>query len=186
MVKSAHVVQALLSSLLFTACAMEDSSDDASSDEQATPVTVGSVGEPRPVIMPEPTPAVDEAPVEENPITDIQFFGQNGNLYKPRGDDHGAGGGNLVVLLSSQYTVEFERCEIRLRSGQVAQLRCINDQPWTQIPYSCFSNGNRQTWRADFKCSDVAEVSVTCREEKQEIVFTVPERQRGQVCSRFG
>ena len=130
----------------------------------------------------------EEMTTEEvaNPIArTTEFFGAEGNLYKPRSDITGAGAGNLVVLFSSKFTQEFNSCETTLNTGEVAQLICINTEEWTQVPFSCFSNGNRQTWRANFKCEAMAEVKVTCFDDNQEIDFTVPEAQRGQICSRF-
>lgn len=124
--------------------------------------------------------------ISDNPIKSTQFFGTNGNLWKPAGDDHGAGAGNLVVLLSAEFTEQFDSCEIVKNTGEISQLRCINDQPWTHIPYSCFSNGDRQTWRADFPCGEAAQVRVTCREEKQEVTFTVGDENLGNLCTRFG
>ena len=121
-----------------------------------------------------------------NPIVSTQFFGRDGNLYKPVSDPDASGGGNMVVLLSSQFTEQFDSCEIPVRSGRKAQLTCINDQPWTQIPFSCFSNGNRQTWRASFGCSEVAEITVTCYQFNQEVVFTLPDESKFRVCTRFG
>ncbi len=112
-------------------------------------------------------------------------FGERGNLWKPRADEHSPAPGNLVVLLSAEYSAQFDSCEVTLRNGMVAQLICINDQPWTQTPFSCFSNGNRQTWRGMFKCSEVADVKVTCRSSAREVVFSVPDPNRSQVCSRF-
>lgn len=126
-------------------------------------------------------------PETENPIAkSTETFGVDGNLWKPRGDETASGAGNLVVLFSSKFRRAFDSCEVPLRSGGTAQLRCVDDQPWTEIPYSCFTNGNRQTWRANFKCSDAAQVRVVCRDPNQEVTFTVPEAQRGAVCSRFG
>ncbi|MCB0317445.1 MAG: hypothetical protein KDD56_01725, partial [Bdellovibrionales bacterium] len=58
-----------------------------------------------------------EAVVVENEVVERQFFGQNGNLWKPSGDDHGAGAGNLVVLLSSQFKEQFDSCEVVDRDG---------------------------------------------------------------------
>jgi hypothetical protein len=124
--------------------------------------------------------------IEDNPIVKTQFFGDGGNLYKPKADAHGAGAGNLVILADASFTRQFESCSIKLNTGEISQLYCINDQPWTQIPYSCFSNGNRQTWRANAKCEDVAEVKVTCKDLNQEIVFTVPEEVRNRICWRHG
>ena len=122
----------------------------------------------------------------DNPIVERQLFGQNGNLYKPSADPKSSGAGNLVVLLGQQFTTRFNSCEIKLASGEVAQLLCIDNEDWTQVPFSCFSNGNRQTWRANFTCDKVAEVLVTCRDAMQEVVFTVPDELRGLVCNRFG
>ena len=122
----------------------------------------------------------------DNPIVNTQFFGQNGNLYKPSADGHSSGAGNLVVLFDSSFTTRFDSCEIKLATGEVAQLLCIDYEEWTQTPFSCFSNGNRQTWRANFTCDKAGEVLVTCRDAMQEVVFTVPEEVRGHVCTRFG
>jgi len=129
----------------------------------------------------------DDGLISSNPIpTRTETFGVDGNLYKPVADDHGAGAGNLVVLLGSKFTEAFDSCEVTLNTGEVRQLVCIDDQPWTHIPYSCFANGDRQHWRADFKCSAMSEVKVTCREEKQEVVFTAPAGRGHELCSRFG
>lgn len=123
---------------------------------------------------------------ESNPIVRTQFFGVDGNLYKPESDLHGSGGGNLVVLIGAQFAEQFDSCEIPLADGSIAPLACLNSESWTEVPFSCFSNGNRQTWRANFRCSSVAEVKVTCRSFNQEVVFTVPEELRGNVCTRYG
>lgn len=124
---------------------------------------------------------------EANPIArSVQFFGQGGNLWKPVGDDHGAGAGNLVVLLDASFTKRFDSCEIVLNTGETRQLTCIDTVEWTHTPYSCFANGNRQHWRADFKCSSARAVEVVCRDFNQEITFTVPDEQKGHLCSRFG
>lgn len=131
------------------------------------------------------TAAPEETIQPESSIAkSTQIFGQTGNLWKPSGDGHGGSPGNLVILLSSQFTTQFDNCEVKTKDGQTAQLLCINDQAWTQIPYSCFTNGNRQTWRANFKCSNAAEVTVVCRDTTQEVTFTVDAARRNQVCSR--
>lgn len=114
------------------------------------------------------------------------FFGEGGNLWKPEADPVSSGAGNLVVLFDSMFNPEFDGCQVKKTSGEVAPLICINDQPFTQIPFSCFSNGNRQTWRASFPCEEAAEVLVTCQLGSDSYVFTVSEAARGQVCSRFG
>ncbi len=122
-----------------------------------------------------------------NPLVrSTQFFGQNGNVYKPVSDETASGGGNMVVLFSAAFTRQFESCSVLMGDGSSRALTCIDDQPWTQIPFSCFSNGNRQTWRADFRCGSVGAVVVTCVDFNQEITFTVPEGQQGNVCTRFG
>lgn len=139
-------------------------------------------------------PPVAEAPLEEppasNPIVSTQIFGQNGNLWKPAGDDHGSSPGSLVVLLSGQFTEQFDSCEVRDTSGNVRQLTCLNTVPWTHRPYSCFSNpdasGWRQTWRSDIRCGQAAEVRVVCRSFNQEVEFVAPDGARGAVCQRFG
>lgn len=127
---------------------------------------------------------VEEVTPEPTIAKSTQMFGQSGNLWKPAGDSHGGSPGSLVVLLSSQFTKQFDNCEVQTTDGQTAQLLCINDQEWTQIPFSCFTNGNRQTWRANFKCSNAAQVRVVCRDTTQEVTFTVDEARRNQVCSR--
>lgn len=129
----------------------------------------------------EPPPAA--AP---NPIVSTQYFGQNGNLWKPRGDDHGGSPGSLVVLLSAQFTEQFDTCEVPMADGTIGQLICINNQPWTQTPYSCFTNGDRQTWRAPFGCEDAGDVKVTCKQENQEVIFTVPDGVGKNTCQRYG
>lgn len=122
-----------------------------------------------------------------NPIaSSVQYFGQGGNLYKPVSDEHASGGGNVVVLLDRQFTERFDTCEIPLVSGEMAHLECVDYVPWSHTPYSCFANGDRQHWRASFRCGSVAEIRVVCRDENQEVTFTVPEEQRGWVCTRFG
>ena len=117
-------------------------------------------------------------------VTD--FFGSDGNLYKPVADEDSVGSGNLVILLSSSYTEQFDSCTIQTITGETAELFCLDDAPFTQIPFSCFSNGDRQTWRANFTCDQVATIDVICRSSTQEVRFTVPETQMAQVCTRFG
>lgn len=125
-------------------------------------------------------------PNTDNPIAkSTETFGVDGNLWKPKGDPHGSSAGNLVVLLSSKFRREFSSCEVPLKSGGMGKLVCPKTA-FSDIPYSCFTNGNRQTWRANFKCSDAAQVKVVCRDPNQEVTFTVPEGQRGWVCNRFG
>lgn len=89
-------------------------------------------------------------------------------------------------MFDPTFSEQFESCEVTKTTGETAQLVCINDQPFTQIPYSCYSNGGRQTWRATFTCDEVAEVVVTCYLRDEVYIFTVGEAARPQVCSRFG
>lgn len=115
-----------------------------------------------------------------------ETFGVDGNLYKPVSDETASGGGNMVVLLSSKFTTQFNTCKIRNSAGEIVDLFCLNSVPWTQIPFSCFSNGNRQTWRANFKCSSVGEVRVSCQDSVQTVEFVAPGGATGNVCTRFG
>lgn len=121
-----------------------------------------------------------------NPIVVRETFGEDGNLWKPASDGHSSGAGNLVVLLSAKFTKQFESCSIKKNTGETEQLICINDQPWSHVPFSCFSNGGRQTWRANFKCWEAGEVKVTCKDTNQEVVFAAPAGQGGAICNRFG
>lgn len=122
-----------------------------------------------------------------NPIAQsIQLFGQGGNIWKPEADAISSGAGNLVVLFDQQFSTRFDTCEVTLADGSIAPLICIDFEPWTQIPFSCFSNNNRQTWRAGFKCDAVTKVEVVCRDINQEVTFTVPDELKSFVCNRFG
>lgn len=163
--KKISPIKILLASILLTAAGCADGGGDSTTGDG-----VPLAGDPAPT----------------NPIASRQFFGEGGNLYKPVSDGHSSTPGNLVVLLSAQFTTQFDSCEARKNTGEVEQLICINDQPWTHVPYSCFSNGGRQTWRASFKCHEMAEVKVVCRDANQEVTFTVPDAQLGQICTRFG
>lgn len=126
---------------------------------------------------------------EDQSITKVvieESFGVEGSLWKPVSDGHSSGSGNLVILLTSRYATQFDSCEVPLNDGTIGQLICINDQPWTHVPFSCFSNGGRQTWRANFRCSSAARVEATCKSGTTEVKFTVPAAQLSQVCTRFG
>ncbi|GEM_PF-2233115 len=146
------------------------------------------------VATPDPSAQGDSIvdPIAEGPIAPpagsktTENFGNEGNLWKPSGDDHGAGAGNLVVIISSKYSKQFDSCSVPLRDGTTSSLVCINNVPWTHTPYSCFANGNRQHWRANFKCSDAAEIKATCRKGSETYVFTVEGGARANVCGRYG
>ncbi len=115
-----------------------------------------------------------------------EIFGNDGNLWKPKSEEADAGGGNLVVLLNSRYTTRFDTCEVLRSTGEISQLDCNDRAPWTEEPFSCFSNGRRQTWRASFRCQSAAEIRVICRSSTQEVTFTVDDNNLGRVCERFG
>ena len=158
----------VLSTLLLISCGSDSSSNEGT--DEGTPT--------------EEQASSSSSSASADYQTFTYYFGQNGNLYKPAGDSHGGSPGNLVVLFSSAFSEQFDSCETVLNTGETAQLICINNQPWTQIPYSCFTNGNRQTWRANFKCSSVAEVKITCYKDSAQYVFTLPAGATNQVCSR--
>ncbi len=161
---------------IISACGHSSSDDSKVNNNQNE-----NISQPQPQI-PERTPEITTPQIKQT----VDYFGRDGNLYKPKSDPEASGDGNLVVLLSSKYSKQFDSCEIKTNSGEIAQLYCINTEPWTQIPYSCFSNGNRQTWRANFKCNDVSEVKVICRLPNEEVIFTVPKGQTNWICTRFG
>ena len=129
----------------------------------------------------------EQQAIEETIVRAIEeIFGTEGHLWKPRADDISSGAGNLVVLLGTEFTTRFDTCKVPLNDGTMADLVCIDDQPWTQTPFSCFSNGNRQTWRANFTCDQAARVEVVCQDSEKQVVFTVGDGALGAVCSRFG
>lgn len=121
-------------------------------------------------------------------ITD--YFGQDGNLWKPAGDDHGAGPGNLVVLAGGKYSTAFDSCTVKKTDGTTVPLTCIDNAPWTHIPFSCFGNpingADRQHWRADFRCGSAAAVEVICHLGLDTYIFLAPNGRVGEVCTRFG
>lgn len=130
--------------------------------------------------QPEPEP-------ETNPIVNgVQYFGNDGNLWKPEGDGGGPlYSGNVVVLFSSKFKKQFNECVANLKNGQSYNLTCVDDQPWTQTPYSCFSNGNRQTWRAKLSCDKFRNATITCKDSNQEITFKAKNNNR-RACNRHG
>lgn len=86
----------------------------------------------------------------------FEDFGIGGNLYKPVSDETGAGGGNVVVLFDSKFNQEFESCTLSLADGTAHNLSCLKAE-FTEVPFSCFSNGDRQTWRAGVRCEEVSD-----------------------------
>lgn len=126
-------------------------------------------------------------PACPNPILESQTIGSNGNLYKPVAEGGGpAYSGNPVFLASSIFTTRFDTCSIKDKSGKEINLTCIDNQPWTGIPYSCFANGNRQHWRFPINCKNVGKVQVTCRDRCQEVKFSVSKSDKDKTCERFG
>lgn len=162
MYKSINYLIFFLVTFFFLACGSSSDSDNQTTDHSGSSTTVFGNAD----------------------VTDT--FGVDGNLYKPVSDESASGLGNLVVLLSSKYSTKFDTCKIRKNTGDIADLFCLDTVPWTQVPFSCFSNGNRQTWRANFKCSSVGEVRVLCQDSIQSVEFVAPNGATGNVCTRFG
>lgn len=140
------------------------------------------------------TPSADVADPISDPVVEgktfVDYFGRDGNLWKPAGDDHGAGPGNLVILAGGKYSEQFDTCSVKKTDGTTVPLTCINNVPWTHIPYSCFGNPiggkDRQHWRADFRCGSAAAVEVICHLGLDTYVFQAPDGRLGEVCTRFG
>ena len=120
----------------------------------------------------ESTPEPAPEPMCPNPIVNgVQSF-SGGTLWKPESDPGSLGAGNLVVLIDDRFTGQFDSCTVRRTNGTTSDLTCIDDSPFTQTPFSCFSNGNRQTWRADFRCNRAETVEMVCSDRCQEVVFS--------------
>jgi len=185
-----HFLKSAIACLLVLAlgaCAEEDTGGDSTVSAGSTSAT-STISDNGVVVTGGNTTGTNTTVVAgDNPIVrSVETFGQNGNLYKPVSDETALGAGNVVVLFGSSFTRQFESCSMMLNDGTRRNLRCIDDQPFTQIPFSCFSNGNRQTWRADFRCGSVGSVEVICMDRNQEITFRAPTGQEGNICSRFG
>ena len=106
-------------------------------------------------------------------------FGTDGNLWKPVSDTSG----NMVIVLSPKFKKVFSGgCTAKLNNGKTDTLFCGG-------VYKCFGNPyngqDRLHLRGNFKCSSYSEVSVLCKEEKQEVTFTVDKRNLKKVCERF-
>lgn len=135
---------------------------------------------------------VIEEPTCPNPIaSEPQIFGQNGSIYKPSGDPEASGAGKVVVLLDPAFSSQFDECKIKTGSNTYESLTCINDAPWTQVPFSCFSNpvagrGLRQTWRSGLACEDIHRVEVICTDSCQSVTFKAPQGSLRKVCERLG
>lgn len=108
-----------------------------------------------------------------------EVFGENGNLWKAVSDTRG---GNLVLLFDSKFCQEFDRCRVFRTNGELEDLTCTKDQ-FTQTPFSCFTNPDRQTWRADFKCQSAREVYALCTGAGVQVEFIARPGESSQVCS---
>lgn len=71
--------------------------------------------EPEPMPTPSPSP---ETPTERVSCPDVEFFGRDENVWKPKGENQPT----LVVLLSGKYKEPFE-CQAELKRGGAETLR---------------------------------------------------------------
>lgn len=132
---------------------------------------------PEPDSTPVPTPTLEP----ENPIVLVSekfTDGNGGNLWKPVSDTSG----NLVIVLSSKFKKEFSLgCTLKKTNGETEKLFCGG-------VYKCFGNpdrgGDRLHLRSKIKCNQAKEVKVICKEEKQEITFSVDAAKLSEVCKR--
>lgn len=115
-----------------------------------------------------------------------QYFGENGNLWKPKSDEGSSSAGLLVVLLGSQFTGRFDSCELKLADGSTVALDCNDRVEWSHTPFSCIANGGREHWRSPILCSLAAEVKVTCRNFTEEVIFRARGAAIDSVCGRHG
>ncbi len=115
-----------------------------------------------------------------------QYFGQNGNLWKPEAEPKSSTAGLLVVLLGPEHTGRFDDCRVEKVDGTVEFLDCNDRVEWSHIPYSCVANGGREHWRATFKCEEAAVARAICRNQSEEFTFEAAGVGLGSVCSRHG
>lgn len=140
------------------------------------------------------TPSADVADPVADPVaggkTFTDNFGSEGNLWKPAGDAHASGAGNLVIVIAGKYSTQFDSCSVKKADGTTAELTCVNNVPWTHHPFSCFANPigglDRQHWRANFECGSAASVEAICHLGLDTYVFQAPDGRFGEVCTRFG
>jgi hypothetical protein len=134
---------------------------------------------------PEPTPSINPTPqpslTPENPLVGTtQYFGENGNLWKPVSDTTG----NMVIVLDPKWVKLFTYgCKVKLKNGKKDTLFC-NEQ------FKCYGNPyqgkDRMHLRGNFKCSEYDKIEVFCEEEKQTVLFSVKPKDLNKVCNRFG
>lgn len=117
---------------------------------------------------PDATPTAQSNPLCEG----VQDF-TDGTLWKPVSDGGGPEfSGNPVFLISNKFEKQFEKCAVELKDGTMHELRCIDNAPWTHTPFSCFSNGERQTWRVGVAAKSVKrDAKIYCEELTQTCVF---------------
>lgn len=118
--------------------------------------------------------------------TTKQFFGENGNLWKPAAEEKSSTAGLLVVLLGPEHTGRFDSCEIERTNGEFEQLDCNDRVPWSHEPYSCVANGGREHWRATFRCDQSAQVRIVCSNFSEEVTFEARGPAILAVCDRHG
>ncbi len=123
-------------------------------------------------------------PAEEQIETRTEYFGEKGNLWKPRADENSSTSGLLVVLLSSEYTDVFDSCAVPLLDGTFGALDCNDRVEWSHHPFSCVANEGREHWRAYFTCDKAAMVQVICRNATQRVTFEAKGAGISATCSR--
>ena len=124
------------------------------------------------------------APLERE--IEKHFFGLTGSRYYPVSRLEGAGKGNVLVALGTEFETPFESCSMPLADGTTAPLVCAQAVNHSTNSTPCVDDRGIQIWRASFRCSSVAELKVTCKRNDREIVFTVHDGLEDKVCSFFG
>lgn len=114
------------------------------------------------------------------------FFGFSGSRYYPVSRLEGAGKGNVLVALGSEFERPFESCSMPLADGTTAPLVCTQAVNNSTNSAPCVDDRGVQIWRASFRCSSVAELKVTCKRDDREVMITVRQGLEDQVCSFFG
>lgn len=107
---------------------------------------------------------IDEINNEPIPTTYYESFNDGGNLWKPMSDTEGT----VVVLLDAKHSEPFDECRI---DGTKLDCRKWSDSAKKWLP-TCFTNGNRQTFRHNKTCDLVTEKVVTCKLGRDTYIFT--------------
>lgn len=120
-----------------------------------------------------PIPIITEPIITEpdktNPkCNSIQPF-SNGTVWKPLAEGGGAQySGNPVLLIDKSFVLQFKSCVIESKNSNSIPLTCLDSVQWTQTPFSCFSNGDRQTWRLDVQATAIKNKAlITCIDDNQ-------------------